>query len=522
MKSLKIICLVFGVLLYAAPTQAQNEKIDELHIKLQSAKGEERLEVLSDLTAEYLYTSFLLSEKYARIGLKEAIAQKDTIFQMRFYRKIGGVKQYSSQYDSAVYYFQLAADIAVSINDDYQEALSRLNMGNIYTYTNDYDRALHVFHSSLDPLIERQDTMALALVYNNIGTAYMSISVLDSAEFFLKKSIALKKQLDVTVSLGISFTNLGDVYLDQGDFEKAETEYKSALEIFEEEQSTYNISYICIRLSELYINLNQDELSELYLHRALELAEEVGSIKLKADAYEMLSDLFEKLDQHKKALDYYKLYSVLNDSIAESKYTGLLSEMNMLFEIERQEQELETLNKDLEIKESRITLLWSVVGSVVLLVFLMLYFYLRIRRKNKVLFEQSLKDIKPVQPKSSEEPDEKIEALYATLLKLLDEDKVYLDASLTISKLSELLDSNNNYVSKCINLKFGENFNSIINRYRVTEAKRLIQAEDYKNYTIAAISEMCGFTSLSVFNRSFKKETGITPSYFMKSLHDRQ
>jgi AraC-like DNA-binding protein len=510
--------ILFPFLFFKGGDCYSQVKVDSLKSELEMATGRNKLDLLYDISTEYLYNSFLLSEKYARFGLREAINQNDTLYQMKFYRKIGGVKQYASQYDSAVFYHQKAADLAKIAEDEYQQALARLNMANIFTYTEEYDKAIEVFSASLSALVEQNDTNALALTYNNLGTAFMSVDKLDSAEFYLQKSIALKIYLGKRVSLGISLSNIGDVYLLLDEYQRAEDNFKNALAIFEQEESIYNISYACIRLSELYIELGKNELSELYLHRALELSEEVGSIKLKADAYKMLSELFENTGQFDKALDYQKKFMILNDSIAENKYSGLLNEMNIVFQLAEQEKELEILNKDILLKESKITLLRSLIIVFIVLVLLILVFYLRIRKKDKILFKQSLKDLKGSKDKNLDQIDEKVEELYGEMILLFEEKKIYLDATLTIGKLSEMLNSNNNYVSKCINLKFADNFNSVLNMYRVKEAKILIRAEKYNNYTIAAISEMCGFTSLSVFNRSFKKETGITPSYFMKSL----
>ena len=58
----------------------------------------------------------------------------------------------------------------------------------------------------------------------------------------------------------------------------------------------------------------------------------------------------------------------------------------------------------------------------------------------------------------------------------------------------------------------------MINYYRVNEAKDLIESGALETYTMETIASKSGFTSLSVFNRSFKKETGITPTYFYKSI----
>ena len=57
-------------------------------------------------------------------------------------------------------------------------------------------------------------------------------------------------------------------------------------------------------------------------------------------------------------------------------------------------------------------------------------------------------------------------------------------------------------------------FNNFVNEYRVKEVrKRLINSES-NNYSIEGIAKSVGFHSKSTFNASFKKCTGVTPSFF--------
>lgn len=56
-------------------------------------------------------------------------------------------------------------------------------------------------------------------------------------------------------------------------------------------------------------------------------------------------------------------------------------------------------------------------------------------------------------------------------------------------------------------------FNQFLNEYRVSQACRLIKNE---SYTLAAISQDCGFSNISNFNKQFKRIMNETPSHFRK------
>ena len=68
-----------------------------------------------------------------------------------------------------------------------------------------------------------------------------------------------------------------------------------------------------------------------------------------------------------------------------------------------------------------------------------------------------------------------------------------------------------------IHEKWGENFNSFLNSYRIKEAcRRLGDIDHYGQLTIEAIASGVGFRSRTSFVTSFKRITGLTPSEYQR------
>ena len=102
---------------------------------------------------------------------------------------------------------------------------------------------------------------------------------------------------------------------------------------------------------------------------------------------------------------------------------------------------------------------------------------------------------------------------------IIEEDKVFIQNDLSVSMFAAYCNTNPKYISQTINSVFGQQFNSFINEYRIKYACRLLMQGKYKNYTLSAISEEVGFNSISTFISSFKKNTGVTPSYYIKNMN---
>ncbi len=104
--------------------------------------------------------------------------------------------------------------------------------------------------------------------------------------------------------------------------------------------------------------------------------------------------------------------------------------------------------------------------------------------------------------------------LFDQLSKLLVANKLYLEANLSLSKLSSLIHRSTQKTSEIINQNANQNFNDFINHYRIIAAKKILL--DNKNLTISSIAFDSGFNSLSSFNTAFKKNVGTTPSSYRK------
>ena len=101
------------------------------------------------------------------------------------------------------------------------------------------------------------------------------------------------------------------------------------------------------------------------------------------------------------------------------------------------------------------------------------------------------------------------------LISLMNQEKLYLNPSITLTEIAQKLDIAPCYVSQVINESFQQNFRDFVNKYRIEESKRLLTQQN-QLLNIMGIALDAGFNSKSAFNSAFKKHTGITPKEFKK------
>jgi len=102
------------------------------------------------------------------------------------------------------------------------------------------------------------------------------------------------------------------------------------------------------------------------------------------------------------------------------------------------------------------------------------------------------------------------------ILQLIQQEKAYEDAELSLVQMAKTLKTNPTILSKAINQGFGKNFNDFVNHYRIEAVKEKLQAGEQKTQTLLGIAYDCGFNSKATFNRAFKKAAGVSPKEWIE------
>ena len=103
--------------------------------------------------------------------------------------------------------------------------------------------------------------------------------------------------------------------------------------------------------------------------------------------------------------------------------------------------------------------------------------------------------------------------IMARIEEQMTRNEIFRTKGLTISDLAEAVGSNRTYVSFCINQVAGCTFSDYVNKARVRYVQELIrQGGDQQ---LNEMADKAGFNERTAFYRSFKKETGMSPSTYL-------
>lgn len=99
---------------------------------------------------------------------------------------------------------------------------------------------------------------------------------------------------------------------------------------------------------------------------------------------------------------------------------------------------------------------------------------------------------------------------------LMEIEKVYCDADISLQSLAEKMSIAPHLLSQLLNEKMDRNFADFINQYRIEEAKNILKTPRGAGRKISTVAIEVGFNTMAAFYNAFKKHTNMTPTQYKK------
>ncbi|TAL39850.1 MAG: AraC family transcriptional regulator [Spirochaetes bacterium] len=104
--------------------------------------------------------------------------------------------------------------------------------------------------------------------------------------------------------------------------------------------------------------------------------------------------------------------------------------------------------------------------------------------------------------------------LRAQLVALMEDEKFYCDEDLSLKRLADALEVTPHQLSEFLNDRFGKNFSTFVNGYRILESQRILLEEPARS--TLSVAYAAGFNSYTSFYNAFRKSTGMSPGEYRK------
>ncbi len=251
------------------------------------------------------------------------------------------------------------------------------------------------------------------------------------------------------------------------------------------------------------------------------------------ECYKLLADFYNKQKNQPLAEKYELLYYRAINNLNTTTLSGSIDNVYFLRELDKMNEEQKALTL---MQQHDRQMLWVVSGFLALALVLLTLLMInrnRIKQKNRVLYENNVellaadeqrRKLAELQQRTEAEKygairmdEQSAEELWQNIIHVMEYSPEIYDENFSEPRLAELIEAKQNYVSQAINQQKDWNFSSLVTHYRIREAcRRMNDTANYSNYTIEGIGQSVGYSSRSHFVKLFKRQTGLTPSDYMK------
>ncbi|MCU4187720.1 helix-turn-helix domain-containing protein [Flavobacterium sp. HXWNR29] len=160
------------------------------------------------------------------------------------------------------------------------------------------------------------------------------------------------------------------------------------------------------------------------------------------------------------------------------------------------------------------------------------YYYYKNQKEKHYRFLKIIQDLKEsktseisilqidkteLQPKQT--LDEELIEKIAIGLKKLEQKETFLDPNFKLAFVAKKLNTNTAYLSQYFNQVMQKTFSEYTQELRIHYVlQKLKDAPYFRKYTLQAIAEEVGYKDANTLVRVFKKQTGLSPNYFIEQL----
>jgi len=279
-----------------------------------------------------------LALKYYLMSLKVLRQLKDKENIPSILINLGTVYEYKGDYIKALEYYHKALNKLAKIGDKETEAITYNSIGNVYENLNDYKKALEYYKKGLLIFEKIKNQYSIATSYGNMGNVLLSLHRYDEAlEYYMKANQIFKNIKDLG-GIATTTSQVSRCYFFKKEYDKALKLSMKALKIREEIKDVRGLSFTNVAIGEIYLAQKKINQAEEYIKKGYKIAVEHRLKHLILNSSKLLSKVYELQNKPKEALNLYKVYNQMRDSIYDNTLYKKKIEQQVKYEFEKKQQ----------------------------------------------------------------------------------------------------------------------------------------------------------------------------------------
>ncbi|MCK5775604.1 MAG: tetratricopeptide repeat protein, partial [Bacteroidales bacterium] len=288
----------------------------------------------------------------------------------------------------ANYYFE-SLKICEKMLDSTCMSESYNNIGNMFYDRGDMIKSSRYYNKSISFSTKLNDQAGIARGLNNLATIHAENGDYDVAKELLSKALLINQKTGVRIWEGINYLNFAEIYRLQKIYDTSLVYYYKASLVFKDLGHPRLMVNCKIGLSNYYEETNDIEKSVAYASQALSIAKDRKLFVVENLATKRLYELYTLIGPKEKAYRYGMKYYRLKDSLEIEQNASKLSNLMLLYEFDKKNQEQQIIQQE---KETRYVLIFVSLFFFAVLIVIIILARHKLKIRNNLMIKRQLED----------------------------------------------------------------------------------------------------------------------------------
>lgn len=370
----------------------------QLSQRLRSSRGQ-ALAYNEMGTSKRNKSQYLIAEDYHEKAIKFAEEANDTSLISLSYNNAGVDCRRQDKLQQAFDHHLHALQLAEKIRDTRNICVATNSIGNIHLTAENYEEAIRHFDRALQLEQSSNNDLGVAINLGNLGYAYQGQNKLDLAIQYYRRSLAVNQKIDNPTGMAICYNALGAAYKEKKDYETAMDYLKKALLVNDKVDDKVHVTESYLNIGKLLSAQGKHDEARKHMQQSIDLATFWNFKSMLMEAYKALAADYKASGDFKRSLDAADKSLLYKDSILNEKSAMALTQMQTIYEVDRKDNQIRSLEHDKTVGELRTKR--NVVVTFALAGFLLMavvggFFYIRHRNleANKQTLQLELRSLR--------------------------------------------------------------------------------------------------------------------------------
>ncbi|ASZ14462.1 tetratricopeptide repeat protein [Chitinophaga pendula] len=291
-------------------------------------------------------SEYILAADYHEKALKYAEDAKDDPLICFVLNNLGVDNRRLEKLQPAFNYHLRALHIAERINDLRNICVATNSIGNIELSLHQYQSAVDHFNKALALEKTRENNLGIAINLGNLGYAYQGLGKLSLAIEYFKKSLAINQQMPDTTGIVICYNALGAACQEIKDYAAAMEYLQLALKINNSVADKIHLAESYLNIGKLLSAQGKHDEARTNIQESIHISNRWRFNYMLMEAYKALAADYKQNDEFEASLAAQDRSLAYKDSILDEKSTLALAQMHAIYEVDRKDNQIRTLEHD--------------------------------------------------------------------------------------------------------------------------------------------------------------------------------